>query len=354
MTEVRLDPGLSLREQPKLGHNRWHPSLRPVASVSPGDELTLDLRDSMDAEVTRESTDEDLLSLPAISHVLTGPVEVEGAVPGDVLELEILDYETADFGWTAVLPEYGPLGDLIERPFLVRWSLEGGVARSGDLPGVTIPASTHAGVIGVAPSRGIFDAALQREQRMAEEGHPVRLPDRSTAFPPEVADGLRTMPPRENGGNMDVRDLGPGATLLLPVHVDGALLSAGDLHFAQGDGEVSVYAIETSGSVTFRIGLRSGPEWAQRFPAYTSPPRAPRACFATTGVPVEEDGYMDLGAATRRALVEMLGWLEAEHGLSRVQAIALMSVAVELRLSQVVDLPNPLVSAVMPLDVFDG
>ena len=67
----------------------------------------------------------------------------------------------------------------------------------------------------------------------------MRLPDPSTAFPAAVADGLRTMPPRENGGNMDVRDLGPGATLLLPVHVDGALLSAGDLHFAQGDGEIS-------------------------------------------------------------------------------------------------------------------
>ena len=108
MIEVRLDPALSLREQPALGHNRWHPALAPVASVSPGDELWLDLRDSMDGEVARESTDEDLLSLPAISHVLTGPVAVEGAEPGDLLELEILGYETAGFGWTAVLPGYGP------------------------------------------------------------------------------------------------------------------------------------------------------------------------------------------------------------------------------------------------------
>ena len=354
MTEVRLDPALSLREQPPLGHNRWHPSLRPVASVAPGDELTLDLRDSMDGEVTPESSDDDLLSLPAISHALTGPVEVEGTTPGDVLELEILAYETAAFGWTAVLPGYGPLGDLIERPFLVRWSIEQGAARSGDLPGIRIAASTHAGVIGVAPSVQLFNASLEREKRLSEEGHPIRLPEPSTAFPDAVSDGLRTMPPRENGGNMDIRDLGPGAVLLLPVHVPGALLSAGDLHFAQGDGEISVYAIETSGSVTFRVGLHCAPDWAPRFPAYSAPPRAPRACFATTGVPVEDDGYMDLGAATRRALVEMLGWLEAEHGLSRVQAIALMSVAVELRLSQVVDLPNPLVSAALPLDVFDG
>lgn len=352
MTEVRLDPALSLREQPSMGHNRWHPGLEPIAAVAPGDTLELDLRDSMDGEVTPGSSDEDLLSLPMISHALTGPVAVEGAAPGDVLELEITGYETAEFGWTAVLPGYGPLGDLIDRPFLVRWSLQDGVARSDDLPGVRVAASTHAGVIGVAPSVSLFDASLEREKRLSEGGDLVRLPDPSTAFPESVGDGLRTMPPRENGGNMDIRDLGPGATLLLPVHVEGALLSAGDLHFAQGDGEISVYAIETSGSVTFEVGLRSAPDWSPSLPAYSAPPRAPRECFATTGLPAGEDGYMDLTAATRRALVEMLGWLEAEHGLSRVQAIALMSVAVELRISQVVDLPNPLVSAAMPLDVF--
>jgi len=354
MTEVRLDPSLSLREQPELGHNRWHPGLEPIATIAPGGQLTLDLRDSIDGEVTRESTDADLLSLPQISHALTGPVAVEGAAAGDVLELEILGYETAGFGWTAVLPGYGPLGDLIEAPFLVRWSLGDGVARSDDLPGVTIAASTHAGVIGVAPSAALFEASLEREKRLSEEGGAVRLPDPSTAFPPSVADGLRTMPPRENGGNMDIRDLGPGATLLLPVYVDGALLSAGDLHFAQGDGEISVYAIETSGSVTFRVGLRKAPAWAPSLPAYSAPPRPPRPCFATTGVPTGDDGYMDLGAASRRALVEMLGWLEAEHGLGRGQAVALMSVAVELRISQAVDLPNPLVSAALPLDVFEG
>jgi formamidase len=280
-------------------------------------------------------------------------VAVEGAQPGDVLELEILSYETAAFGWTAVLPGAGPLGDLIEAPFLVRWAIEGGAARSDDLPGVTIAASTHAGVIGVAPSSRLFEAALRREQRLSEEGHPVRLPDPSTAFPPSVADGLRTMPPRENGGNMDVRDLGAGARLLLPVHVPEALLSAGDLHFAQGDGEVSVYAIETSGSVTFRVGLRKTPAWLPSFPAYTAPPRPARPCFATTGMPTGDDGYMDLRAASRRALIEMLGWLETERGLKRGQAVALMSVAVELRISQMVDLPNPLVSAALPLDVFD-
>ena len=353
MTEVRLDPALSLRAQPARGHNRWHPGLSPVATVSPGEELWLDLRDSMDGEITRGSADADLLSMPQISHALTGPVAVEDAQPGDVLELEVLGYETAGFGWTGVLPGFGPLGDLIDRPFLVRWDIAEGAARSDDLPGVTVPASTHAGVIGVAPSPELFEASLARESRIAEAGHQVRMPDAATAFPTSVADGLRTMPPRENGGNMDIRDLGPGATLLLPVHVPGALLSAGDLHFAQGDGEVSVYAIETSGSVRFRVGLRPAQAGAPSLPSYFAPGRPPRSCFATTGIPTGDEGYMDLEAASRRALVEMLGWLEAERGLGRGQAVALMSVAVELRISQAVDLPNPLVSAALPLDVFD-
>jgi formamidase len=352
---VRLDPELTLREQPELGHNRWDPELPAIGEVAPGEELTLDLRDSMDGQVTADSTSEDLLSLSAVSHVLTGPVAVAGAEPGDVLELEIVGYETDSFGWTAVIPGAGALGDLVERPYLVRWTLADGMARSQDLPGVAVRACTHAGVIGVAPSRALFEEALSREGALAEAGHPIRMPDPETAFPARSSGALRTTPPRENGGNLDVRDLTAGSRLLLPVHVAGARLSAGDLHFAQGDGEVSLYAIETSGAVTFRVGLRKEPVWRPRFPAYQAPPRPPRDYFATTGIPLDDEGgnvYLDLNAATRRALVELLSWLEAERGLTREQALALASVAVELRISQVVDLPNPLVSAALPLDVF--
>jgi len=355
--QVRLDPDRPLREQPEVGHNRWHPDLEPIAAVSPGDELTLELRDSMDGQVAAESTDDDLLSLVPVSHVLTGPVAVEGAEPGDVLELEILGYTTAPFGWTAVLPGAGVLGDLVERPYLVRWDITGGLARSDDLPGVVVRGRNHAGVIGVAPSRELFDDALRREGALAEAGHPIRMPDARTAFPASVSDGLRTIPPRENGGNLDVRDLTAGARLLLPVHLQGALLSAGDLHFAQGDGEVSLYAIETSGSVTFRVGLRKDPDWLPRFPAYAAPMRQPAAVFATTGIPLGDGGdnaWLDIGLATRRALLELIGWLRSERRLDFEQAYALASVAAELRISQAVDLPNALVSAALPLDVFDA
>jgi formamidase len=354
--EVWLDPRLPLRKQPELGHNRWHPDLAPIASVDPGEELTLDLRDSMDGQIRPDSSDEDLLDVRAVSHVLTGPVAVRGAEPGDLLELELLDYTTAGFGWTGVLPGAGALGDLVDRPYLVRWQLAEGVARSEDLPGVAVRASTHAGVIGLAPSRKLFQEALRRERALADAGHPVRMPEAETAFPEAAQDGLRTMPPRENGGNLDVRDLTAGARLLLSVHVRDGLLSAGDLHFVQGDGEVSLYAIETSGSVSLRVGLRKSPGWLPRFPAYEAPPRPPRAAFATTGIPLGDGGdnaWLDIGLATRRALLELIGWLRAERGFSFEQAYALASVACELRISQTVDVPNPLVSAALPLDVFE-
>jgi len=355
--EVRLDPDRSLREQPELGHNRWSPELEPIASVEPGDELTLELRDSMDGQVTPGTTDEELLELKAVSHVLTGPVEVVGADPGDLLELDILGYTTADFGWTAVLPGAGLLGDLVERPSLVRWRIAGGLARSDDLPGIAVAASTHAGVIGVGPSPKLVGQVLRRESVLADAGRPVRLPDPETAFPGRVRDGLRTIPPRENGGNLDVRDLTAGARLLLPVHVPGGLLSAGDLHFAQGDGEVSLYAIETSGSITVRAAVRKRPHWLPRFPAYEAPPRPPRAVFATTGIPLTDHGenrWADLNLAARRALLELIAWLRAERGYDFGQAYALASVACELRISQVVDVPNVLVSAALPLDVFSA
>ena len=354
---VSLDPARPLREQPELGHNRWHPELEPIATVAPGTELTLELRDSLDGLLTAASSGEDILSAPRLPHVLTGPVAVEGVEPGDVLELEILGYETAGFGWTGVVPGGGVLGDLVERPFLVRWEIGDGVARSEDLPGVSIPACTHAGVIGVAPSWELFEAARAREQKLADTGARVALPDVESAFPAAAADGLRTIPPRENGGNIDIRDLTTGARLLLPVHVPGALLSAGDLHFAQGDGEVSQFAIETSGAVTLRVGVRARDAWTPRFPAYEAPPRPPRRYFATTGIPLTDEGenaYLDLGLAMRRALLELVGWLGTERGLTFEQACALASVAAELRISEVVDVPNALVSAALPLDVFDS
>jgi formamidase len=326
-----------------------------VASVDPGAEVTFEIRDSRDRTITRESQPEDLLATPSLAHPLTGPLEVRGAKPGDVLEVEILGYETDDFGWTAIWPGSGWLGDLFERPFLARWELDGERARSEQLPGVAVSAGPFAGVIGVAPSPELFERVRRREADLAASGASLDLPTAELAAPPEASDGLRTFPPRENGGNMDIRDLVAGARLWLPVFVPGALLSIGDLHFAQGDGEVCIAAIETGGTATVRVSVaRTGPRL--RFPAWESPPRPGLRCFATIGIPLDDQGRnadRDLNLATRRALIELLDWLTTTRGLGREAAYVLMSVAAELRISEVVDAPNALVSAALPLDVFE-
>ncbi len=293
--------------------------------------------------------------MPSLSHPLTGPLEVRGAEPGDVLEVDVLGYETDDFGWTGIWPGSGFIGDLFSDPFLARWELHDGIARSEQLPGVAVPAGVFAGVIGVTPSPELFEAARSRERALGEAGGEVIQPDAEGAAPPEAGDGLRTFPPRENGGNMDIRDLVVGSRLLLPVHVPGAMLSIGDLHFAQGDGEVCIAAIETGGSATVRVGVRRD-GWRPSLPAWETPARAGRDYFATTGIPLADDGTqgdLDLNLATRRALIEMLGYLVSERGLGREAAYVLMSVAVELRISELVDVPNALVSALLPLDVFE-
>jgi formamidase len=377
---IQIDRSTPLHEGAANGHNRWHPDIAPVASIEPGGVVTFEVRDSRDRLIGRDSAHEDLLPVLPIAHPLTGPVEVRGAEPGDVLEIEVLGYETDDFGWTAIWPGSGFLGDLFQRPFLAKWELEGArehrgaqlgasagpeapqagtsaaaVARSEQLPGIAVPACVHAGIVGVAPSRELFARARAREAALGEAGGRIHPPTADLAWPPKAADGLRTYPPRENGGNVDIRDLGPGARLWLPVHVRGAQLSVGDVHFAQGDGEVCVSAIETGGSATFRVGLRKD-GWRPTFPCYEAPPRPARRMFATTGIPLADDGRqgdLDLNLATRRALLELLSWLEHECGLAREPAYVLMSVAAELRVSELVDAPNALVSAALPLDVFE-
>jgi formamidase len=336
-----------------MSHNRWHPDLPPVAEVAPGVEITLETENGLADQLTRASSHADAGRLNlGLGHPLTGPVYVAGAEPGDMLEVELLAYESADFGVTAVIPGFGFLADLFAEPYLVRWEIEEGLARSDELPGVSVPEELFAGVVGVAPSRERMEAFRQREEALRAAGQPVADPMPETAIPPEAADGLRTIPPRETGGNMDIRQLVAGSRLWLPVDVPGALFSIGDLHFAQGDGEVCGTGIEVAGAVTVRFGLQEPSGSPRRFPAFETPALPGRPSFATTGVPVDEG--MNLNAAARVALLEMIDHLELEHGFERPAAYALCSVAVDLRVSEVVDVPYPIVSALLRLDVFDA
>ncbi|MBA2629883.1 MAG: acetamidase/formamidase family protein, partial [Thermoleophilaceae bacterium] len=144
-TRIEIDRSRPLHRGAPCGHNRWHPDIPAVATVDPGAEVTFELRDARDGTLTRESTHTDLLSSDTLAHPLTGPLEVRGAEPGDVLVIDVLGYETDDFGWTGIWPGSGWLGDLFDRPFLARWELDAEHARSAEVPGVAVPAGVFAG-----------------------------------------------------------------------------------------------------------------------------------------------------------------------------------------------------------------
>ena len=340
-----------MRVSAESAHNRWHPDLEPVATVRLGEEITLETRDGLDGQVLRGSSLADVATLDlGLGHPLTGPVYVEGAKPGDVVDIDLVGYETADFGVTPVIPGFGFLADEFTDPYLVTWEIADGRARSPELPGVVIAGDPFAGVIGVAPSHELLQVVLRREQALANAGAPVadQLPE--TAIPAAAGTGLRTIPPREIGGNLDIKQLVAGSRLTLPVQAEGALISVGDLHFAQGDGEVCSTGIEIAGAVTLRVSVRT-PERPLRMPSFETPARPAGRSFATTGIAL--DVPMDIDAAARVALLEMIDHLEARLGVPRAAAYALCSVAVDLRMSQVVDVPYPLVSALLPLDIFE-
>jgi len=364
--EIRLDLTKPLAAQPDRGHNRWHPDIPPVLSVRPGDEVVLDTLDAGDGQLDPHGGVEQLarLNLNRV-HPLTGPIAVEGAEPGDLLVVEVRECTPAAWGWTLQIPGFGFLRDRFGEPFVVRWQIAEDHAVSADLPGVRIPAAPFLGTFGVAPSAELLAEITRREQALLERGGMVMPPDPGEAVPadPTIAHtGLRTIPPRENVGNIDIRQTGVGARLLLPVWTPGALFSAGDGHFAQGDGEACGTAIEMTGTWRLRFGLRKG-EAAERgirrlrFERSTPVPAAEaRPFFATTGISVDADGVNhseDITVATRDALEEMIAHLGAEYGYTPQQAYAICSVSVQLRVSSLPDVPNAVVTALLPLDIFE-
>ncbi|QEC48417.1 acetamidase/formamidase family protein [Baekduia soli] len=361
---IALDRDSSILAGPGPGHNRLHPEVPPVAAIDPGDELVVDCRDGMDGALRRAAPDLAGLELDA-NHPLTGPVAVRGAQPGDVLVVELRALECDPVGSTAVIPGFGLLGDRFTEPFLVRWDIAGGVARSEQLPGVAIHGRPFLGCVAVAPSPELLVRATAREAALGATGAVVLGPDPHGAVPAGGAvarDGLRTIPPRENGGNLDIRHLTVGSRLLLPVGVPEAMLSLGDPHFAQGDGESCGTAIEVAGVATVAVQLRAAADLRFRptMPAYEyveEPATGPRTWFATTGIPVAADGSnrdLDLHLAARNAVGDLVDWLVAERGLTAEQAYVVFSVAGDLRVSEIVNVPNALVSAALPLDVFEG
>jgi formamidase len=367
---IAIDPHKPLAEEPDTGHNRWHEAIEPVLEADPGDLVVYETRDAFDGQLTPGSTAADVANADlSVVHPLTGPVYVKGAEPGDLLEVELVDIEADpwdQWGYTVEVPGFGFLRDEFPDPFIAHWQLHGNeYAESEDLPGIRIRCNPHPGTFGVAPSAGLRRRAAEREAELAESGGFALPPDPTGAVPSDSTAGeaLRTIPPRENAGNIDIKQFSPGTTMLIPVHTEGALVSTGDVHYAQGDCEACGTAIEMRSRVIVRFGLRKGEAERKgirdlqfyRDDYFTYPEMAvPRRFHATTGISVRRDGTNaseDLTVAAKNALLNMIEHLET-RGYTRQQAYAICSVAVDLRISQTVDVPNLLVSALLPLDIF--
>jgi formamidase len=366
---IQIDRTKALRDEPTKGHNRWHPDIPPVVEAEPLEEVTIETRESSDGQIRPGKTANDLLSMdPRVVHPLTGPVFVKGAMPGDLLEIEYLEILPEKHAWTRFIPGIGFLHDLFDHPYLVHWDLTQEWATSASLPGVRIPNAAFMGTAGVAPSHEQLARWEQREARLKARGGVVFPPDSESAVPASEAiarKGLRTIPPRENCGNADVKQMTVGSRLLVPVNVAGALYSVGDGHFAQGDSECCGTAIEMGATVTVRFRIHRG-EAARRgivwpryaHPGYFAPPEwaTPRNFIATMGMPIRADGENESGDVTlaaRNAIINMIDLLET-RGWSREQAYVICSVAVDLKVSNVVDMPNAVVSAILPEEIFHG
>lgn len=299
-------------------HFGWDNALTPALSIKPGDTVTFETIDASGGQLGRDSTAADVAKLDfAKVNPVTGPVFVDGAMPGDALEVTILEFAPSGWGWTANIPGFGLLADRFTEPHLHIWEYDPAtLAPAAFKPGGRVPLRPFPGVIGVA---------------LAEPGlHSV-------------------VPPRRVGGNMDTRDIVQGATVYFPVEVPGALFSLGDVHAGQGDGEVCGTAIESPMDVTVQIGLVKGA--APRFPRIVTP--GPRSRHMDShGYEVTTGIGPDLMSGARDALGQMVDLIAAQHGLTAIDAYLLCSACADLKISEIVDQPNWVVSCHFPRVVF--
>jgi len=367
--------------------NRLHPAIPMAARAEPGATIVLHSRNASDFELDPSAPADPRAGDSGFGtvHPLTGPVHIEGAEPGDVLKVRILDIAPGPWAYTRISP-IGFVTDEIEGPLRVVWRLNRDYAVSDDLPGVRIPNHSFPGVVTVLPGPEQHAAMLAREAELLEEGGAVRGPHGTHASPSEVCgpggshedECLRTIPPREHGGNLDIRYLQTGVSIYLPCYIAGCGLAVGDFHYAQGDGEVSGTALEMDATITLTTELiKDGPP-LRRGPHYEGSSTLldipSRTFYATTGFPIKKKGEVppdmqylgaekvarlenlskDISLAARNALLEMIDYISEEYGYTKEQAYIIASVAVDLRIGQLVDQPNVGVTAILPVDIFVG
>ena len=297
---------------PALVHHEWNSALDPALRIASGDVVHFELRMAAHEQVS-EGGGVVEFDFSTLYH-LSGPVWVEGAAPGDTLRIDVRSLEPGDWGWAAVLPGQGLLGEDFTEPWVGSFDLRtpGSVLVA---PGIRIPTAPFLGTMGTHPGE------------------------------PAIAS---VFPPHRGAGNIDTRHLIAGSTLWLPVFCEGALFSCGDPHAAQGDGEVCVTAIECAMRATLALTLerRTIPGPCFRTPGPLASADEGRGHFGTMGI------APDLMEGARIAVRAAIDWLVAEHALTRREAYVLCSLAGDLKILEIVDAGMWNVGFTLPLSIF--
>ncbi|ESA41975.1 formamidase, variant [Neurospora crassa OR74A] len=387
-TEIRnvckVDFDKPASEQPQL-HNRWHPDIPFAGFIKDGETVKIECVDWTGGQIGNNDSADDMKNVDLTKiHYLSGPFEVEGAQPGDLLLVEIMDvqpFQDRPWGFTGIFDKAnggGFLDEIYPSAAKAIWDFEGIYATSRHIPGVKFAGLIHPGIIGCAPSAEVLATWNKREGELVAAN---KLADRDVAHLPqpinthagaaskEIAEkvakeGARTVPGRpEHGGNCDIKNLSRGSKVYLPVHVPGAKFSVGDLHFSQGDGEISFCgAIEMAGVITinFKV-IKNGVEgMGLKSPIYipgpVEPSFGPGRYIYFEGFSVDEHGkqhYMDVTVAYRQTVLRCIEYLR-RFGYSDYQIYLLLSCApIQGHVAGIVDVPNACTTLGLPMDIFD-
>ncbi|CAO3402493.1 formamidase [Azospirillum palustre] len=380
-TLIKADLSQSPYENDMI-HNRWHPDIPMAVTVKPGDDFILECYDWTGGQIKNDDDAADVRDVDLSQvHFLSGPVGVEGAEPGDLLVVDLLDigaFPQQQWGFNGFFSKQNGGGFLTEHFPLAQksiWDFEGMFTKSRHIPGVRFAGLIHPGLIGCLPSHDLLAKWNKREQALIDT-NPTRVP--GLANPPyaptahmgrlkgdardkAAAEGARTVPPREHGGNCDIKDLSRGSRIYFPVYVKGAGLSMGDLHFSQGDGEITFCgAIEMAGWAHLKVNLiKDGmAKYGIRNPIFKPSPIVPtyNDYLIFEGISVDEAGeqhYLDVHVAYRQACLNAIEYLK-KFGYSGAQAYSILGTApVQGHISGVVDVPNACATLFLPTQIFD-
>jgi len=396
---IDRDLSVPMSEQTVPGHNRWHPDIPPVATVDPGGTYRIECKEWTDEQIHNSDSPGDVAGVNLDKcHMLSGPFAIRGAQPGDILVVDILDmgpFERHEWGYTGIFAKGNGGGFLCDHfPDSAKaiWDIEGIYCSSRHLPRVRFAGLSHPGLLGCAPSHDLLAEWNRREADLIAR-NPSRLTgdpmgdtvqDLPLALMPLEKDALlgtltgaehsrvareaaRTVPPRDHGGNVDIKNLSKGARVYFPVYVEGALFSIGDLHFSQGDGEITFCgAIEMAGFIDLGFDLIKGgvetyglaaanPHGNPIFkPGPVEPHYSEYLMFEGICVENGRNYYMDATVAYRQACLNAIAYLQKAMGYSGEQAYLLLGAApIEGRIGGIVDIPNCAVTLGIPLAIFD-